>query len=262
MLCKDAQGLVHAFLDDELDPARSFEMTRHLDGCMSCDRELRRNTALKQALKIALPYHRAPATLRTRLAAQLPREAPQGARRIAWNWAATSAALAALLVVAIGVAGVLASRMQAARADRWVADVVSSHVRSLLAEHLIDVRSTDQHTVKPWFDGKLDFSPEVRDLAARQFELVGGRLDVFERERVAALVYRRRLHTISLFEWPAAGQSTGDGNAESVRDGYFMLRWRDAGMNYAAVSNLNREELDAFVRAFRNAAPDHPAGTD
>ncbi|GAA0712060.1 anti-sigma factor [Dokdonella soli] len=261
MLCKEAQGLVHAWLDDELDPARSLEMARHLDGCTACDQDLQRHAALKQALKSTLPYHAAPAALRTRLAAQLPREAQQRARRIAWNWAATSAALAAMLVIAIGVAGLLASRMQVLRADRLVADAVSSHVRSLIADHLIDVRSTDQHTVKPWFDGKLDFSPEVRDLGAQQFELVGGRLDVFDGARVAALVYRRRLHVVSLFEWPAA-PSTNSGLIEDVRDGYFMLRWTDAGMHYAAVSNLNRDELNVFAHAFRNAAPARPAGED
>jgi anti-sigma factor RsiW len=124
----------------------------------------------------------------------------------------------------------------------------------LQAEHLTDVATSNQHTVKPWFDGKLDFSPQVRDLEADDFVLVGGRLDVLRGQRVAAVVYRRRLHAINLFQWPESGADSAPGSVDAG-DGFTAMHWRQDGMNYWAVSNLARGEMASFASAFRRAPP-------
>lgn len=158
------------------------------------------------------------------------------------------AALAALFVIAAVLAGWQTLQLRRQSGDALVADAVSDHVRSLLPGHLIDVRSTDQHTVKPWFDGRVDFSPQVKDLSAQGFELVGGRADVLDGRKVAALVYRRHRHMINLFEWPSR---SGPAIPPTTRDGYHVLAWQDAGLRFVAVSSVAGADLEAFVRAFR-----------
>lgn len=257
MQCSDTDLLVHAWLDDELEPARALELERHLDECPACGATYRRYARLRSAVQAAPLYQHAPAGLRERVSAQWrPAPAPRAARRWAWDWAPLSTALAAALVVATGIAVLLALELRTLDVDRLAADAVAGHVRSLLAEHLVDVQSTDQHTVKPWFDGRLDFAPQVHELAVQGFPLAGGRLDVLAGRRVAALVYRRRLHAINLFEWPSAAAAAP---LATTRDGYQLVGWSEGGLRYLAVSSAGADELAAFERAFRAAAAPAPA---
>lgn len=136
--------------------------------------------------------------------------------------------------------------------DALVAEAVSDHVRSLLPGHLIDVRTSNGHTAKPWFDGRADFSPQVKDLSTQGFELVGGRLDVLDGKQLAALVYERNLHTINLFQWPDSGATQ---NPLQTRDGYHVLEWNAAGRHFVAVSSVAENDLRAFERACRAMPP-------
>ncbi|MBS0432422.1 MAG: anti-sigma factor [Proteobacteria bacterium] len=252
MNCTEARALLHAYLDDELDAARSLEIAQHLADCADCRARCRALEAVRQSLRAPQLRHAAPAALAARIRAQLPADAPARMPRRFRQWPALSAALAASLLVAIALAGWQAWQSRAHRADALVAEAVSDHVRSLLATHLIDVQSTDQHTVKPWFDGRLDFSPQVKDLGAQGFELIGGRLDVLGEERVAALVYKRHLHMINLFQWPAQGAASTE-SREQTRNGYHVIGWREGGMQFLAVSDTG--DLNAFVEDFRAAVP-------
>lgn len=248
MNCQDVRLLLHAYLDDELGAADSLAVARHLAGCDGCVQRVRAHTRLRDALREADLYRRAPAALRARIAARLPRQADvKRAPRRAWGLAL--AALAALCVIAALFAGWQTLQLRRQGGDALVADAVSDHVRSLLPGHLIDVRSTNEHTVKPWFDGRVDFSPQVKDLSAQGFELIGGRLDVLGGRQVAALVYKRHLHTINLFQWPG---DAAVASAPRTRDGYHVREWKDAGLRFVAVSSVAESDLDAFVRAFRD----------
>jgi anti-sigma factor RsiW len=170
----------------------------------------------------------------------------------AWRALPTALAASALLLVGGGLGVVWQQRTTETRV--LTVDVVSNHLRSLQAQHLTDVATSDQHTVKPWFDGRLDFSPQVRDLSADGFVLVGGRLDVLHERRVAAIVYRRRLHAINLFQWPGLAQDAAPSSVD-VGDGFTATHWSQDGMNYWAVSNLGPGEMAAFAAAFRQAPP-------
>jgi anti-sigma factor RsiW len=159
-----------------------------------------------------------------------------------WNWVAA----AACLLVAVG--GLLL--YSGNRRDETLArELVADHVRSLMATHLTDVLTSDQHTVKPWFTGKLDFSPRVRDLSADGFELIGGRLDYVDGHSAAAIVYQRRKHVINLFTWPA--KSGDESPHTTAQQGFNLIEWTQDGMYYCAISDLNQQELREFVELMR-----------
>jgi anti-sigma factor RsiW len=235
MTCDDVERLSGAYLDGELDAARAAELEDHLSTCAACTARLAALGDLSTAIRSA-PYHRAPETL-VRWAVP-SRTAPAGLRlgRV-WPWAA-----AAVLVLAVGAATWLRPRPGA---DAALSDlVVASHVRSLMAAHLLDVASSDRHTVKPWFAGRIDFAPTVVDLAADGFPLAGGRLDYLDGRPVAALVYQRHGHTINVFVWPSAGQTPV---TASDSRGFHLSHWTAGGMTYWAISDVARSDLDDFV---------------
>jgi len=248
--CQDAQNLTHAYADGELDLLVSLRLEEHLRDCPSCAREHRSIQALKSALCSDSLYFNAPASLQRSVRRAVREEAEGASERstFSWRWLAFAGSLAAVVLVV----SVLVFVQRGPSADDITArEVVSSHVRSLMANHLNDVASTDQHTVKPWFEGKLDFSPPVTDLSTRGFPLVGGRLDYIGDRPVAALVYQRRQHFINLFVWPSPNES-GGGSKVAVRQGYNLIRWDRAGMTYWAVSDLNINELQEFAQALQN----------
>jgi anti-sigma factor (TIGR02949 family) len=240
--CETIEHDLQAYVDRELDPGSTRIIGDHLDGCEQCRRKLAEQQALGRVVRTA-PYYTAPEHLRARIAAQTTRSA--ATRRLV-TWAA-----AAALVISIG-GGLTLVRTATGRGDAIVEEVVDGHVRSLMADHLFDVRSTDQHTVKPWFLGKLDFSPTVVDLAAIDFPLVGGRLDYLSGRPVAALVYQRRQHTINVFVSPVEGAPSAAVEARTVR-GFHVRHWSRNGMSFWAVSDLNDGELTDFVRAMNQS---------
>lgn len=244
MMCEDARLLLHAYLDDELDAAQSASMVGHLKTCSLCAASYSDHTRLRKALAQPGLYRKAPDALRQRWVAAKPVESRPRRALPAWSMAAGFAA-AFLLAGTLWIGEVHGP----ASPDLLVNEAISGHLRSLQAQHLMDVVSTDQHTVKPWFEGKLDFSPRVKELAGEGFPLAGGRLDAIDGHSVAALIYRRRLHVINLYQWPAETESL---QQTTQQNGYTVIRWSDHGMRFLVVSDVNPGELKQFVLAFQN----------
>jgi anti-sigma factor (TIGR02949 family) len=232
-----------AYFDRELDAESSIALRDHLAQCGSCRQQLAEREALARLVRSA-PYYSAPERLRARVIEQSRRS--RSMRRV-FVWAA-----AAVLVLA-AAGGITLLRIAAPPADtRTSAEaVVDSHVRSLMANHLFDVQSTDLHTVKPWFVGKLDFSPPVVDLAATGFPLIGGRLEYMGGRPAAALVYQRQKHIINVFVCPEQQGPSDRAYVQSIR-GFHLHHWAHAGMSWWAVSDLNDTELTEFVNALQS----------
>jgi anti-sigma factor RsiW len=253
MTCEDARRLIQGYADGELDLRTGLDLEQHLNECASCAREHESVVALRSALKENLPYYEASAALRKRVRSSMRAaiRAETGARwrpglvSSAWRW---PVAAAAVLLVAIVLRGVIPT--PPSTGDVLGREVVASHVRSLMANHLTDVLSSNQHTVKPWFDGKLDFAPVVLDLSAQGFPLVGGRLDYIDGHPVAALVYHYRLHVINLFTWPT-GRAPDTQLRLATREGYNSVHWTESRMEYWAVSDVAPPELERFAQLVR-----------
>lgn len=248
MPCSDNQRLLLAYFDGELDLVRSIEFEDHLKSCPDCSRDLANQQALRKSLQAANLYQRAPESLNAKIRAQLPRSMPPKpvptGRRTAVEWLAVAAAIVVAILLGAKIIPSVGSREQ----NNLLAEqIVANHIRSLQPGHLFDVQSTDQHTVKPWFDGKLDFAPPVTDLADKGFPLVGGRLDYLDHRDVAALVYQRQKHFINVFVWPNESKATKLSELRTVR-GYNLFFWRENGMNFCAASDLNATELEQFAR--------------
>ena len=258
MTCEEARPLVHAYVDGELDVVRSLEVEAHLSSCAVCAREQASLRALHTAFSNGALYHEAPAGLerRVRAAVRDARRAEGGRSFVLRHYGWGGAAAAALLLAAIIVRGVLPTAPTAG--DLTAREVVDDHLRSLTANHLTDVLSSNQHTVKPWFDGRLNFTPPVKDLGTQGFPLVGGRLDYLDNHPVAALVYRRHQHIINLFIAPAE-RATDSMPISQVRGGYNIVHWTKSGMAYWAVSSVNGAELTQFAQGVR--AESSPAAT-
>jgi anti-sigma factor RsiW len=250
MICQQAKPLIDPYADGELDAPVILELEQHLHSCPACALALRNLQTLKRTLKQDALYFTAPPELLQRVKAEMPSPPktirPQPSWQWNWNWltSALSGAFALCLALLLMVTQTRLSSEQL-----LTQEIVASHIRSLMASHVTDVTSTDQHTVKPWFNGKLDFSPPVKDLAALDFPLIGGRLDYLGGRSVAALVFQRHKHLINLFIWPA---KMADSKATPVRpsQGYNLIHWSEAGMVFWAVSDLNQKELMEFVQDF------------
>lgn len=249
MSCELPRTMIHGYLDGELDAVRAAEFERHLEQCPECVTALESQESLRSSLQRAELYEKAPAELRQKVlsslrpaAGPIPFVAPRRRAAVA-QWLAIAAVLLLLLYSGWRLfPGLGQKNDQTALA----AQIVDAHLRSLEPGHLTDVISTDQHTVKPWFDGKLDFAPPVQDFAADGFPLTGGRLDVVGGRTVAALVYGRRKHFVNVFIWPSsnpdAAPSTG------AQQGYHWITWQKNGMAYWAVSDTAAADLDELQR--------------
>ena len=252
MNCHETQELLHAYLDGELDVVSDVALTHHMDECPECAQAYHSQQALRAALRTSALAFPPPEHLQQRIRSAVRRASQTNtrARVWAWPWLRVGAALAAGVLLMWGVESL---RPGPALEDLLTQEIIAGHTRSLMATHLTDVTSSDQHTVKPWFEGKLPFAPPVQDWAAQGFPLVGGRLDYLGNHPVAALVYQRRQHMINLFLWPA----TPDGDHEETRrtrQGYNLIHWTTADMTYWAVSNLNMSELQEFVKLVQQPA--------
>jgi anti-sigma factor RsiW len=238
MICEHVARDLDAYVDRELDAAADAAVRDHIGACPACRGRVAEREALGRLIRSA-PYYAASDRLRMRVAARTARST--SIRRLV-TWAA-----AAVVVLSVG-GGIALQRSAAARANALVEDAVNGHVRSLMDGRLFDVRSTDQHTVKPWFQGRIDFAPPVADLASAGFPLVGGRVDRLGGRAVAALVYQRRQHVINVFVSPAS-ESRGPASA-SIR-GFHVRHWTRDGMAFWAVSDVNDAELTEFVRTLQ-----------
>jgi anti-sigma factor RsiW len=237
--------LLPAYSDRQLGPVRRFLLGWHIARCPSCLGQLEAMQALRTAVRTNLTVYRAPPGLAARIGSALPREAPapvmrQRPRHFGFAGSAMAGALAGVALT------VMVTRLTPAP-DPLVADVVADHVRSLMGDHLMDVPTSDQHTVKPWLSARLDLSPVVKDFVAEGYPLVGGRLDYVEGHRAAAIVYRRDKHVINLFAFVAAERSDLAPRQESL-DGFNVVRWRMDGLTYVAVSDVELSQLLGFVR--------------
>lgn len=253
MNCHETREVLGAYGDGELDAGRKREVESHLEECPECSRISAEDRAVAELVASRARRFEAPKALHEEVMAKLCTEVaerrvlPFPLKRNVRVWA-----IAAVALVGVFVAGVLVSRRGAGEKDFLKEEIVASHVRSLMANHLADVASADRHTVKPWFDGKLTFSPPVVDLVAEGFPLIGGRLDYFDQHSVAALVYRRDKHIINLFVWPtnASREPTTERQPISA-GGYHLVQWAEADMSFCAVSDVNIDELREFAKLAR-----------
>jgi len=230
------------------------EFEHHLESCPDCESRLAAEENLRTSLAGAQLYARAPENLRKRLQISLPTAAvppplkdSRSSIEKSWRWLA----IAASVILAVLLGTQYMQKLNRYSQQQAMAEViVDAHLRSLQPGHLEDVISTDQHTVKPWFNGKLDFSPQVQDFAADGFPLIGGRIDVVSDQPVAALVYRRNKHYINLFVWPSTTVSAPE--VAASQRGYNVIHWMESGMNYWAISDVNRGALEDFVKLTRS----------
>jgi len=248
MTCEEALVLVHALADGELDAGHARDVEAHVAQCPRCAAALAAAREMKERLRAAPLDFAVPASLRAGIDRAVPVPAPVTSRRALLKGVALGGVASAL-----AAASVTFVVLRGSHDDRILGDAISAHLRSLQADHLTDVLSSNQHTVKPWFNGRIDLAPPVIDLTAQGFTLVGGRLDYIDGKPAAAIVYRRRVHVINLFVAQDLGAAPSTPQLTIVQ-GFNVLRWNENGLNLLAVSDLDREELQEFGAKFSAAA--------
>jgi anti-sigma factor RsiW len=249
MNCQESARLLPGYFDSELDLVHTLEIEDHLRTCPSCAAIIEADRALRSTIARSNLRFSAPPTLvrnvRAAVANAFPAE-KSAEKRWTWEWSFAAAALILCAVLTWKLLPGNTPTNSAALADEAIAD----HIRALMPGHLSDVESTDQHTVKPWFDGKLDFAPPVENFAAQGFPLIGGRLDYLAHHPAAALVYARRKHFVSVFLLPATGEPDR-AESQTTERGYNVISWTRASMNYWLVSDLNPAELEELAKLLR-----------
>ena len=251
MTCAHARPLLSAYCDRELDVAKSLEIEDHVRACQGCAAALQQYEALRATL-VATPLAFAPPKgLERRVRSAVRREA--GFQLVSllprWRWAAVPLAAALVAVLSWRVA-IHSGGMSGE--DAVLAELVSAHIRSLMVDHLVDVATSDQHTVKPWFNGKVDLAPPVTDLTASGFPLIGGRMDYIGGRPVAVVVYKRRQHVVNVFVWPSRNDDD-QGLRPLAFQGYHLLRWKRSGLTFWAVSDVNLSDLQTLQGLLRDA---------
>lgn len=246
MACEQSATRLHAYLDGELDAAGMAGFEQHLETCPDCATALTAEEALRRSLQLAALYERAPESLRKKVRSTSS-AAPAGAsaHHGAWRWLAVAAAL---IIATLWGTRLFSPAIKSSQQAAWITTLLDAHLRSLQPGHLTDVASTDQHTVKPWFDGKLDIAPPVRDFANDGFPLIGGRLDVIEGQSVAALVYGRRKHVVNVFVWKSRETIPYPDSGE--RQGYHWVAWKKDGFTFCAISDTAIPDLEQLKGFF------------
>ena len=250
MTCREAGPLLHARLDNELDMAGSAGIDLHLSDCRACAAQYAALESLHEEIAAADLAFAPGAALERNLVARFLEEQkpPSRSRNSSWNWLNSSILAAAVIAIAL-IVSIPMLRLDGGT-DAITAEILDNHLRALQTVHQVDVPSSDQHTVKPWFQGKTSFSPRVPDLTQEDFILIGGRLEVIHQQPAAAIVYRRRQHVIDLYISPSAG---ADSNAE-LRElgGYHLLHWMQNNLSYWAVSDVDANDLRRFADLIRS----------
>lgn len=251
--CEDIRSLIHAMFDGELDAANIARCEEHVQSCEQCARELASIKTLHDTISAVAVSYKAPDHLRYRIDTMLKQHTYKGSERDSGplflrirNWFLPLTSLAMVLLAAL----LVFQHTGSSHHELIMDEVVASHVRSLQESHLIDVENSSQHVIKPWFAGRLDYSPTVADLSSKGFELVGARLDYVQHRKVSALVYRHGAHVINVFVWPT--KETDKSPRLMTKQGYNVEYWDRNGMSYWAVSDMNSAELDQFAIAFNS----------
>ena len=240
--CEDQQMVLNGLLDGELDAANAAAAEAHLATCHGCREEYARLEALRRTIAASGARYRAPEALRSRIEAATAQPQPTRRRVPGWLASGFAGALAASLAMLVILPG-------GGSESRLDDELIAGHVRSLQVAHLTDVETSNEHLVRPWFNGKIDFAPPAPELASQGFPLAGGRLDYLDGRNVAAIVYKRRLHSINLFVWP---ESSG-GDRRVQKDGYSLNEWSEGSLRYAAVSDISPGELEQFHETFERS---------
>ncbi|MDD5581373.1 MAG: anti-sigma factor [Methylobacter sp.] len=250
---EEALNLVPAYSDNELSVAEAAGFERHLNGCDECQQEYAEQVRMSALVKHNAVYFEASPQLAKRLVAALPKAQSSKKTNSIWDWnwiiawGGKGAVMASLVAIVWSTSLFLATP---SFQEKLTGELIASHIRSLQVDHLSDVISTDQHTVKPWFKGMLDFSPPVIDFSSSGFPLEGGRLDYINGRTVAVIIYHHNKHPINLYVWPDSSKDSGLQNTN--RNGYNLVHWAVNGMDYWVVSDLEARKLTSFAESLHN----------